>query len=134
MEYKVSELEGALLDAAVAKAEGLQFAIEGGFCLAVHSVERWSEGGGLKIRAGFEERAEPFSPSARWEQGGPIIEREHISVDSRRSVTVELSEPQALWMAYIHDGPQLVACGPTPLVAAMRLYVLVKFGETVELP
>ena len=48
MKHKVAELEGALLDAAVAMAEGLDADL---------------------VRGGY-------APSRRWHDGGPIIERE----------------------------------------------------------
>lgn len=54
MKHKVSELEGVLLDAAVAKAEGFNYF--------------------------YDEHCFKVSPSVDWEAGGPIIERELIAV------------------------------------------------------
>lgn len=70
------------------------------------------------------------SPSQAWSVGGPIIERERIEtrfdVDQWHSV---LEHPARA------DGVQRsFQSGPTPLVAAMRAYVVSKFGETVEMP
>ena len=60
--------------------------------------------------------------SSDWRQGGPIIEREKI--------TLEWTGED--WMAYIwHDAEFF---GPTPLIAAMRCYVASKLGEDVETP
>jgi hypothetical protein len=59
-----------------------------------------------------------------WALGGPIIEREGITV---RRYT------DALWDASI-GRLDYVADGPTPLVAAMRCYVISKLGDEVEVP
>lgn len=56
-----------------------------------------------------------YSPSTDWSQGGPIIEREGLSV-------VVGGTEASPWIAghYSPAGVQTVG-GPTPLVAAMRL-------------
>ena len=108
MKHKTAELEGALLDAAVAKAEGADWS--------------WTS---------------PYSTS--WEQGGPIIEREGITVMCNTS---SLGRPYWLWEAHVQaefDGGTLEhsiaeAEGPTPLIAAMRAYIASRFGDEVELP
>ena len=62
-----------------------------------------------------------------WAQGGPIIEREKITVRHiGRSIEGEL------WDAAYDEGEE--AEGPTPLVAAMRCFVASRLGETVEVP
>jgi len=63
-----------------------------------------------------------FSPSTDWAQGGPIIEREKM--------TLEWTGED--WMAYIRHDEEYF--GPTPLIAAMRCYVASKMGDEVELP
>ena len=105
-----SELTGAALDWAVAKCEGV---INGddldiGFVL---------EGG--------------YTPSTDWAQGGPIIEREKISV--LHSTTVF---PSHAWEASQTVAEDLSVCefGPAPLTAAMRCYVASKLGDEVEIP
>lgn len=63
-----------------------------------------------------------YKPSTDWSQGGPIIEREKI--------TIEWTGED--WMAYIwHDAEFF---GPTPLIAAMRCYVASKLGDEVDVP
>ena len=62
MKHKVSELEGALLDAAVAKAEGYELDSDG-------DNRTVRDNGGAPSR---------WRPSTDWTQGGPIIEREEI--------------------------------------------------------
>jgi hypothetical protein len=63
-----------------------------------------------------------FSPTTDWLQGGPIIEREVIDV----------------WSTGIKNwgaaNGHRTGSGPTPLIAAMRCFVLSKLGEEVEIP
>jgi hypothetical protein len=101
--HKSEELTGALLNAAVALAEG---------------EAEWAKGG--------------FSPSSRWMDAGPIIERERISI-------LPGDAPRTDWCGHkrerIDGCPTFIAVnGPTPLVAAMRCYVVSKLGHEVELP
>ena len=97
----VASLEGAALDWAVAKCEGLvnEDGLDVGF-----------------IRDGA------FIPSTDWLQGGPIIELEKM--------TLEWTGED--WMAYIRHDEEYF--GPTPLIAAMRCYVVSKMGDEVEVP
>jgi hypothetical protein len=68
-----------------------------------------------------------FKPSTDWAQGGPIIEREGISV------ATDDVEP---WCGFIEDDEinTLFFSGPTPLIAAMRCYVASKLGDEIEVP
>lgn len=118
MKHKVSELEGALLDAAVAKALGHRD-------LQLKNGE-WrsrTEDGELSPIAAF---------SGNWAAGGPLIESEFIET----SGLPELAEPRR-WSAWVigcagnDDDPEGI--GPTLLVAAMRAFVASKFGEDVDL-
>lgn len=127
MKHKVSELDGALLDAAVALAEGLPFVIDSYVSDYDNNREQWV----MAARPGHSgpddlgrRRADrkQFSPSTEWDDGGPIIERERISVIERTTH----------WVADLR-GTSPVA-GPTALIAAMRAYVASKLGEEVELP
>lgn len=103
MKIKTAELTGAALDWAVAKCEGIDlFETEGWF---------YSDG-----------KRAPFRPSTKWEQGGPIIERERI----------ELKPTYAGWAAFL--GNKTFANGPTSLIAAMRCYVANKIGDEVAIP
>ena len=65
-----------------------------------------------------------FQPSTNWSQGGPIIEREKLSVVVQRVDAWHASCPR-----YVNHG-----YGPTPLVAAMRCYVASKLGQDVNIP
>lgn len=62
--------------------------------------------------------ASRFSPSTWWADGGPIIERERISITDRRDH----------WFA---DAPGVSEVGPTPLIAAMRAFVASRLGKEV---
>ena len=112
--YRTSDLEGAALDWAVAKALGV--------AVQYDRMNKWYETSNPAY-------AEPcdgpivFSPSADWEQGGPIIEREGITL--RNYIMGDQ------WDAELE--PNLES-GPTPLVAAMRCYVASKLGDEITIP
>ena len=61
--------------------------------------------------------------STDWAHGGPIIEREGIDLQCQN---------QGLWCADL--GLDASIYGPTPLIAAMRVYVASKLGDTVDIP
>jgi hypothetical protein len=115
MKYKTSELEGQLLDRAVVIALGLPLAPD--FMSATY-VPAWG-GVGLTL--------EVLEPSSEWEHGGPIIERERITI------AAPTRPEHADWMARMGERP-FDWHGPTPLIAAMRAYVASKLGDEVELP
>lgn len=108
MKHKTAELQGDALDYMV------RCAVQGEqpFC----SVAEWaaSNDGG-------------WHPSTNWEQGGPIIEREEIDVSRNEYPRWSACLPLTEWT-------DMVGFGPTPLVAAMRAFVLAKLGGQVELP
>lgn len=110
---KADELIDAELDAAVAHAEGGEARIEDGVITHVF----W------KPKAGRICWAE-YSPSTDWAQGGPIIEREEISV------TAPMDGPEG-WKAS-PPGAGRSMRGTTPLIAAMRAYVASKFGREFD--
>ena len=98
---KTNELTGLALDWAVAMAEN------------------W---------AGADFKVKPYSTD--WSQGGPIIERENISI---------VREGDAgNWVASVYDYAEadwhLHTEGTTLLEAAMRCYVASKLGDEVEIP
>jgi hypothetical protein len=113
---KTSDLTGAALDWAVAKAKSH---------LAANTVTVFD----------FSDYC--FNPSTDWAQGGPIIERERIKVAPNLNGT---------WHGQIRHtkAHPLVAHpvlagwtnkhGPTPLIAAMRCYVASKLGDEVDVP
>ena len=94
---KTSELTGAALDWAVAQCEN------------------------FSVRYGFDDNCPEYSTD--WSQGGPIIERERISIED---------VGQGYWNARIYRMHQTT--GDAPLIATMRCYVASKLGDTVEIP
>jgi hypothetical protein len=95
---EVTKTEGAALDWLVAKCEGIPVGPRG------------------------------YAPSTDWSQGGPIIEREKMSLSQFNTKTSEL-----LWSAsafYVRRW----AWGTTPLIAAMRCLVVSKMGDTADVP
>jgi hypothetical protein len=110
--HKVSELTGALLDSAVAKAEGYEI------------VQTTGVGDWIVVRVDAGEEPERYCPRRWWLQGGPIIERERIAARP----TADGWEASAV---ALHDWS---IEGPTFLIAAMRAYVASKFGDEIDLP
>ena len=114
MKVKASELQGEALDWAVAKAEGVD-----GYIVNESFMTRWTDD---ECEDGVD-----YHYSTDWAQGGPIIEREGISV------ATDDVEP---WCGFIEDDETntLFFSGPTPLIAAMRCYVASQIGDEIELP
>lgn len=103
-EQEASELTGVHLDMAVAKAMKLEN-------VSVHGGRLWIGG------------KRPFDPSTHWGDGGPIVEREGITVGPNND---------GLWWAAkapVGDEDAIGYVGPTPLVAAMRCYVIANLGS-----
>lgn len=70
--------------------------------------------------------------STNWTQGGPIIEREGITLRVNANL-------KGHWVAFIDFGGSNTNVkarqrGPAPLIAAMRCYVASKLGDEVEVP
>ena len=105
---KVSELQDATLNWAVAKCKGM---VPNTPFIAAN-------------------KEYTFKPSTDWAQGGPIIEREKIGLhcgDGTWGVDV------GIWEAS-HSRCLHIKRGPTPLIAAMRCYVASQMGDEIELP
>jgi hypothetical protein len=107
MKIKTSELTGVALDWAVTKCEtGQPLDRNGPFIVA-------------------------FKYSTDWAQGGPIIERENINIETWHGA----------WQAELEFLPDDdthyrygKGAGPTPLIAAMRCYCASKLGHEVDVP
>lgn len=116
---RVAELEVALLDYWVARANE----IRGPFVRGAYNFIR---SGGADVI---------YSPSRDWMSGGPIIERERMTL-----LDPKLCE-SGQWEAFMGGFPDVTkytvigmvaqGAGPTPLIAAMRAYVASKFGDEV---
>lgn len=109
MKIKTSELIGPALDWAVIYAQCLE-ATEGKPILARDLAD-------IALRNGAT------SATTDWSKGGPIIERELISVSSQTN--------GHSWAA---KGAHNYSYGPTPLIAAMRCFVASKLGDEVDVP
>lgn len=112
---KTSDLVGPALDWAVAKCEGVNAEA---FCLYYEPTEV----------SDYDSHNYPeFHYSTIWAQGGPIIERERISI-------IKQDPPADNWWAFNEQQRPGDAFGPTLLVAAMRCYVASKLGDNVNIP
>jgi hypothetical protein len=114
MKIKTSEAKDKVLDYLVARCEGREVSVIG------DSVLLW---------VGKDSNID-YEPSIAWAQGGPIIERERISVWFERHDDVDSGLP--IWFA--QDGYAPAMQGPTPLIAAMRCYVAGMLGDEVDVP
>lgn len=137
MKIKTSELLGPALDWAVARADGYD--------------EGWL-GRQLKNPNPYTRCIPEFSTD--WDEGGPIIERENITIIRANNDHINnASTPR--WFAERDDcvghtvtesyegenmSPTFMVSegggcyGPTPLIAAMRCFVASKLGDEVEIP
>jgi len=103
---KIAYLEaGLLLDYWVAKAQGLDVDVQNG-----------------QVIAGAAPNHYVFAPSMNWAQAGPIIEREQI----------DLVCDFGRWMAMHVRRKDYSRPDVSPLVAAMRAYLMWEYGD--ELP
>lgn len=118
MRIKTSELTGAALDWAVAKCECAVRGVSEGYLLPAVFAKHHDE--------------HDFNYSKKWAQGGPIIEREGVSM------ACAPKDARGRWRAVLGPNrflsPDYEGFGTTPLVAAMRCYVASKLGDEVELP
>lgn len=116
MKIETSELTGGALDWAATYARFIT--VVNGKAVLAGDLARGA------IRGGY-------SPSTKWEDGGPIIdtmEGFELKVWLRSPLTGKAE-------AHIHnyDG-DAIEFGETPLIAAMRVYVKHKLGTVVDVP
>ena len=112
-----SELEGSDLDAAVAMACGPETDSPAWLVLARMRTR------GEPWQSLWESPTLRFRPSSDWRHGGPIIERERISI--------KFDDADGQWYAVVHVAHEhgvrrSFANGPTLLIAAMRAFVISK--------
>lgn len=114
MKIKTKDLTGAALDWAVAKCSTKNGAtFEDGRLYLLNDA-----GHRLVLR---------YAPSTNWAQGGPIIERERISIRQWTNVPlVHAYMPQ--------DNAPWLSDDTSPLIAAMRCYCSFKLGGEVDVP
>lgn len=109
VKVRTSDLIGAALDWAVAKAQGVEIELP---CSDVV----WAKYAGV------------YSPSTDWSQGGPLIEKYGVAIDYRK-----LSK---LWDAHCSAmrGASWMNSCKTPLIAACRAIVSAHLGDSVDVP
>lgn len=112
MKIKTNELTGAALDWAVTRRE-----------------TNYGESD-IRVWRNAHENFGMFRYSTDWAHGGPIIDREKISI---------MEECNGTWMGSIGgctdlDMPLWQEHGPTPLIAAMRCLVASKLGDEIDVP
>ncbi len=115
MKVKTQDLIGPALDWAVAKCEGYEVAVNDGLLVVIrrHNVVDY------------------FDPSINWGWGGPIIEREQLTINYYGFDNPPYWSAQSL---HLHYPKQFGCVGPTMLIAAMRCYVASKLGDEVDVP
>lgn len=120
MKIKTSDLTGPALDWAVAKCENAAW-IE--YDRRLHNDE--DTGPRPSDYLSQYEFGPDWTPSTDWSQGGPIIEREEISIG-------KADDPN--WWAFKGWKAKDGTPGPTPLIAAMRCFVASRLGDVVDVP
>ena len=137
MQIKTSELTGHALNWAVGVAQGVQWESDDPDVGLYHRRANGSRYVVVPLDYATMEdwSLELYAPSAHWSQGGPIIEREGISLTSY------LAEEDPYWIGSVecqyknfNATAYYEEYGPTPLIAAMRCYVASKLGDTVDVP
>jgi hypothetical protein len=126
MKIKVSELTGAALDWTVAKAEGKTPKIQ---CTSFRDAFIYRVYLGWSYEHSSSGSIVEYRPSKDWAEGGPIIEREGISL---------IRQTPDRWVSEYSNGcdrfDHARSHGPTPLIAAMRCYVTSKLGLEIDVP
>lgn len=120
MKVKTSELTGAALDWAVAICSGTSVNLN----LAPKPPV-------MHLRGFKASKGSRWIPSQKWSQGGPIIEREKL--------TLIWTPKSGFWSAYelqatTENYKDRKQNGDTPLIAAMRCYVASKLGNEIDIP
>lgn len=121
MKYETEKLAGLELDYAVATITG---------CLRMMPGDKRHQLGS-------------YSPSTRWDHGGPIIESERISIEfygshwgamPKDANGCEVPDPDPEKHKEMSGGwCPVMAVGDSPLVAALRAFVRARIGDEVEL-
>jgi hypothetical protein len=118
---KTSDLTGPQLDWAVAKCEGID----------LFETDGWVYD---------DEGRRPYKPSTDWSQGGPLLERERLSLTYDAHWHYDPTDPEdngERWYCELtepNEGSSHGMYGPTPLVAAMRTLVSSRLGPEIEIP
>lgn len=139
--HQTSDLDGFDLSRAVAIAAGMEWRELMDDTYRMVQVYRTPETPGLRLQGYWT----IFTPGKSWDDAGPLLTAEEISLSSRTSPVHRHGGPNAgrgiagCWSATTWhkgvNGSRSIECHETsPLIAAMRCYVASKLGDTVELP
>ena len=116
MKVKINTLIGPALDWAVAKCEGHEWRCP--WLLEKEGYVAWRN-----YERAWGYPTPPYSTD--WSQGGPIIERERISVSAHQD-----GVNWQAWRSFYRPFYEANA----PLIAAMRCYVASQLGDEVDVP
>lgn len=114
VEVKTHDLSGAVLDWAVAKAEGVAVVTDPNSPSSRQMVEDAEAINGWYC----------FSPSNDWSQGGPLIEKYSVEFEWITDATIRAEVPACGSYGY----------GNKHLTAALRAVVSSVLGDTVSVP
>lgn len=119
---KVEELEGALLDLWVARAEGYEAKIVG-------------ELGNAHDEFCMIAGRRPFMPSTDWSDGGPLIYKYALAIQPDCHMDEKDKSP-GIWYAddwdSVHATKYSEITGRSPLEVICRAVVRSKFGDEIE--
>lgn len=126
MEIKTSELTGAALDWAVAKATG-ELVYENGEPVEVNFCRNKDDG---SVYFWTCDHSFGYQPSTDWAQGGPLIDRYRPDLQTTGGVGL---------VAYLNNDardpdPLIDGHGETYLEALCRSIVAYELGDTVDVP
>lgn len=125
MKMKTSELEGAALDWAVAKAGGHQPETRAHVNTTLAYIS--------------SEAVAPYMPSTNWSQGGPIADELLLSGQWQawqilEGVTFMNHTDEGLPLKGVGWGNEKEFTAETTLIAACRAKVFTKLGDEVDIP
>lgn len=115
VEVKTVDLIGLALDWAVAKSV---------------PQKHWPVIVGGKVMLDTDYDHLPYSPSTRWQDGGPLIESEEIAIGP---CSYDWKGVCVLWRASVEEGRAYFE-HTNLLVAAMRAVVYSNLGSTITVP
>lgn len=122
VEVKTSELEGAVLDWAVAQTQGVETSWRYG-----RELVKVHDRGGIKL---IESIRSIYSPSTDWSQGGPLIEKYGIRVS--KDIAPDMGGKD--WRADVMGRYNGLPKATSPLIALCRAVVIHELGDTVQVP
>jgi hypothetical protein len=127
---KTSELTGAALDWAVNHAERLT-----GILAPVNYCGKWEHGGPIIEREGISiiRIDDEDIPDAKGFWTGKKVPQWGAVIGERHGLEENHGSQGDYWGMSYHVDENAV-CGPTPLIAAMRCYVASKMGDNIDIP